>query len=100
MEYVTYILYSYSNNRFYIGYSANSIQRFYWHNNSKKGFTTRFRPWSMIHIEFFETKQEALNREKILKSGKGRDWIKHNFDLNEGFISASGGLGFNSRSRY
>jgi hypothetical protein len=54
----------------------------------------------MIHIEFFETKQEALNREKILKSGKGRDWIKHNFDLNAGFISASGGLEFNSRSRY
>jgi predicted GIY-YIG superfamily endonuclease len=54
----------------------------------------------MIHIEFFETKKEALDREKILKSGKGREWIKNYFDENAGFISASGGLGFNSRSRY
>ncbi|MBN8696079.1 MAG: GIY-YIG nuclease family protein [Bacteroidetes bacterium] len=88
MEYVTYVLYSYSNKRFYIGFSANSIQRIYWHNNSKKGFTTRFRPWKMIHIEFFETKQEAMNREKILKSGKGREWINQHFNPETGFISA------------
>jgi putative endonuclease len=29
----------------------------------------------LIHTEKFETKQQALLREKELKSGKGREWI-------------------------
>ncbi|MCW3101575.1 MAG: endonuclease [Bacteroidetes bacterium] len=88
MDHVTYILYSFSADRFYIGYSANLIQRIYWHNNGKKGFTTRFRPWKVIHVEFFETKAEALNREKHFKTGKGREWINAHFVKGEGFISA------------
>jgi len=30
----------------------------------------------VIHLEFFYSKLEALIREKELKSGKGREWIK------------------------
>ncbi|MFT5771708.1 MAG: putative endonuclease, partial [Algoriphagus sp.] len=36
------------------------------------------RPWTVIHVEFFERKALALLREKILKSGKGREWVKNN----------------------
>jgi putative endonuclease len=43
----------------------------------KKGYTTKFRPWIVIHVEFFETKTEALKREKWFKSGVGRTYIKH-----------------------
>jgi putative endonuclease len=78
-EHVVYILYSFSGKITYVGYSAFSIERFYWHNQkSKKGFTTRYRPWYMIHIEFFTSKKEALTREKFLKMGIGRKWIKEN----------------------
>ncbi len=42
----------------------------------------------MIHIEFFQKKQEAMNREKTLKSGKGREWINQHFYPEAGFISA------------
>ena len=42
----------------------------------KKGFTTKYRPWTVIHIEFFENKNEAIAREKFLKTGKGREFIK------------------------
>ncbi|HEY0029846.1 MAG TPA: GIY-YIG nuclease family protein [Bacteroidia bacterium] len=88
MEFVTYILYSYSAKRYYIGLSSNIIQRIYWHNNANKGFTTRFRPWEVIHIEFHETKGQARDKEKYFKTGKGREWIKNHFAESKGFISA------------
>lgn len=88
MEFVVYILYSYSSHRFYVGYSSNLIQRVYWHNNGNKGFTCRFRPWSVVHVEYFDTKKEALTREGFFKTGKGRNWVKNNFSVENGFISA------------
>ena len=52
------------------------LQRFLSHNElGKKGWTIKFRPWKIIHTEKFQTKQEAIAREKQLKSGKGREWI-------------------------
>jgi putative endonuclease len=36
----------------------------------------KYRPWTLIHTETFEIKQQALLREKQLKAGKGREWIK------------------------
>ena len=78
-EYVVYILKSLSSDKHYVGYTQNLISRFKSHNElSKKGFTIRYRPWQVIYVEFFNTKKEAMNREKFLKSGKGREWMtKH-----------------------
>jgi putative endonuclease len=71
-EFVVYVLYSDSSDRLYIGYSSNSVERFKWHNDlSKKGFTTKYRPWKMIHVEFFSDKSTAMLREKQLKGGLG-----------------------------
>ena len=57
----------------------NLIQRFYSHNFlSKKGYTSRFRPWIVIHVDFFDSKKNALAREKFLKSDVGRKWIYQN----------------------
>ncbi|MFC0263281.1 GIY-YIG nuclease family protein [Fontibacter flavus] len=76
--YCVYVLYSFSANRLYTGMTTDLITRFNFHNSkSTKGFTLRFRPWYCIHTEFFDSKKDALLREKELKSGKGREWIKH-----------------------
>jgi putative endonuclease len=77
-DFVLYILKSSVANKTYIGYSGNIIQRIFWHNNGNKGYTQKFRPWTVIHIEFSQTKSEAMKREKFLKSGQGRVWIKNN----------------------
>ncbi|OUL60254.1 GIY-YIG nuclease family protein [Flavobacterium sp. AJR] len=37
----------------------------------------KFRPWEVIHVEFFSSKSEAMKREKYLKSGIGREFIKN-----------------------
>ncbi|WP_248878282.1 hypothetical protein [Epilithonimonas zeae] len=36
----------------------------------------KFRPWNVIHVEFFNEKKDAMKREKFLKSGQGRLFIK------------------------
>ena len=76
-EYVIYILFSKEYNKTYVGFTSNLIERFKSHNYlSKKGYTIKFRPWYVIHVEFFTTKSEALKREKLFKTGKGREIIK------------------------
>ena len=76
-EFVVYILFSEDYGKTYVGFTSNLIERFKSHNYlSKKGYTIKFRPWKVIYVEFFTTKSEALKREKLLKSGKGREFIK------------------------
>jgi len=78
MDYTVYVLYSFSSGKTYTGYSSCFISRFHFHNEySPKGYTSKFRPWYCIHVEFYADKKSAMLREKELKSGKGREWIKN-----------------------
>jgi len=77
-QYVTYILFSAKYNKIYIGYTSDLISRFKSHNQlATKGFTKKFRPWLVIHVEFFNSKFSSMEREKQLKSSRGRNFI-HN----------------------
>ena len=56
--------------------TSNMEERFLSHNElSKKGWTKNFRPWIIVHREFFDLKSNALKREKELKSATGREFI-------------------------
>ena len=81
MEHVVYIIYSKKSNRNYTGYTSHLIQRFHSHNIFGKDSTRLYRPWLVIHVEFFESKTEALKREKYFKSGRGS--IKKNEIIKE-----------------
>ena len=75
--YYTYVLYAPQRDKIYIGFSVNPAKRFIAHNHpNNRGYTSKFKPWILIHVEKFSTKQEAMNREKQLKSHKGRDFIR------------------------
>ena len=77
-EFVVYILYSENFNKNYTGFTSNLIERFKSHNYlGTKGYTLNFRPWKVIHVEFFNSKAEAMKREKYLKSGIGREFIQN-----------------------
>ena len=77
-EFVVYILYSEKFNKNYTGFTSNLIERFKSHNVlGTKGHTLKFRPWSVIHVEFFSSKSETMKREKYLKSGIGREFIQN-----------------------
>ena len=38
-----------------------------------KGLATRYKPWTLVHSEIYESKGEAMAREKFFKSGIGRN---------------------------
>jgi putative endonuclease len=74
--YTVYVLYSVNHNKIYIGYTSNIENRLLAHNHfGNKGWTKSFQPWKLIYSEEFDTKSEAMIREKQLKSAKGRDFI-------------------------
>jgi len=76
-EYVVYVLYSEQFSKYYTGFTSDLIQRFYSHNIfSTKGYTVKFRPWTVVYVEFFKSKREAMLREQYLKSGHGRNYLK------------------------
>ena len=77
-EFVVYILYSEKFKKSYTGFTSNLIERFKSHNFLEtKGYTPKYRPWQVIYIEFFNSKSEAMKREKYLKTGVGREFIKN-----------------------
>ena len=76
--FTVYALYSKKFDKIYIRFTSNLQQRFLSHNElSKKGWTIKFRPWQIIYTEEFDSKSEAMKREKQLKSAKGREFIRN-----------------------
>ncbi|MDR9414728.1 MAG: GIY-YIG nuclease family protein [Gracilimonas sp.] len=74
--FTVYALYSPKYDKIYVGYTSNLEQRLLSHNKlGKKGWTIKYRPWEVVFTEEFETKKEAMKREKQLKSAKGRQYV-------------------------
>ncbi|WP_281232053.1 GIY-YIG nuclease family protein [Flavobacterium gelatinilyticum] len=80
-EFVVYILFSEKFNKNYTGFTSNLIERFKSHNLlATKGYTAKYRPWEVVYVEFFNSKNEAIKREKYFKTGTGREFIKKLID--------------------
>ena len=67
MQYYVYIIKSLSSGKYYKGYSLDPYKRLEQHNNKESRFTSYFTPWELINIQSYESKSEALKREKVLK---------------------------------
>ena len=77
--FTVYVLLSIKNGTLCTGFTSNLIKRFHDHNfNNKSGYTVKHRPWIVLYTEIYLSKKEAITREKYLKSGAGRDFIKKN----------------------
>ena len=73
MKYIVYIIYSASLNKFYVGYTGDEMNvRLKKHNANHKGFTGRNTDWMIKYTEEFETKYDAMKREKEIKRWKSR----------------------------
>ena len=72
MEHTVYILFSVTKNKYYIGYTSNIEERIDRHNQKSKGFTGSTNDWQLIYSEKYETKAQALAREKQIKNWKSR----------------------------
>ncbi|MDO5655301.1 MAG: GIY-YIG nuclease family protein [Flavobacteriaceae bacterium] len=74
-----YVLISEVDGRFYVGMTKNVENRLKEHNSGKTKSTKGFRPWKLFFSEEFESREIARKREKYLKSGYGKQWIKEKY---------------------
>ncbi|MCF7920970.1 MAG: GIY-YIG nuclease family protein [Candidatus Cloacimonetes bacterium] len=73
----TYILYSESTDRFYIGSCSDIELRLQRHNDGWSRSTKHGRPWTIVYYEEYRTKSEALKRENEIKKKKSRKYIEY-----------------------
>ena len=67
--------------RFYTGQTDNIERRIQQHNDPEEGnhkYTHKSGPWCLVHLEQYETRSEAMRREKFIKSRKSAQWIREN----------------------
>ena len=71
-----YVLQSESDDGLYIGFSADLRRRLTEHRQGL-AFATSYRgPWKLIYYEASREEADALGRERYLKSGGGRRFLK------------------------
>ncbi|RLD21238.1 MAG: GIY-YIG nuclease family protein [Bacteroidetes bacterium] len=75
VQYV-YVLKSKLHWRFYVGMSKDVSNRIKEHNAGRTRSTKGYRPWQLFFTEEYETVGQARTREKYLKSGSGKEYIK------------------------
>ncbi len=74
--FTVYALKSEKDGRIYVGLTARIEQRLKYHNSGLVFSTKGYRPWHLFYKENFKTRAEARVREKQLKSGYGKEFLK------------------------
>lgn len=75
--YYTYILRSYVDNHLYIGYTSDLKRRVEEHNCDMVEVTKYRLPLQLLYYEACLVRLDAIQREKALKTGFGRMYIKN-----------------------
>ena len=75
----TYVISSKIRNYVYIGLTSDVERRVEEHQKGYNKKTRVYGPFDLILFEIFKTRIDARKREKYLKSGAGKEWIKSNF---------------------
>ena len=71
-----YVLHSTKDNGFYIGYSTDLKRRLSEHTRGASFATKSRGPWKLIYYEAYTERKDAEGREKFLKSGAGRRFVR------------------------
>ena len=77
MFYYIYVLLSERDGLFYPGYTSNLQNRLIQHNNGKVKSTAIRLPFKLIYWEGCLNQQDATRREKYLKSGNGKIYLRN-----------------------
>ena len=75
--YYTYVLRGKSDKKYYTGYTTDLMQRFEAHNKGKVESTRNRRPFELIYFEACLNKDDAIHREKYLKTYYGKMFLKN-----------------------
>ena len=77
MYYYVYVLQSDKDNLWYTGYTSDIKNRLQLHNDGKVESTKDRRPLKLIYFEVCLNQQDATRREKYLKSGNGKIYLRN-----------------------
>ena len=75
--YYTYVLISTKDNKLYIGWTDNLVARHKKHQEGKVEATKYRGPLQLVYYEACLSKEKAIEREKQLKTGFGRLYLKN-----------------------
>ena len=76
MLYYVYVIKSVKDDKLYVGHTNNLKKRLNEHNNGLVESTSKRRPFKFIYCEVSNYLQNAISREKSLKTGFGRAYLK------------------------
>jgi len=76
MDFFIYIIYSKSRDKYYIGYTHDLNLRLIHHNDGWIKSTKSGIPWKLVYSEKFESRSQAMKREKEIKRMKSRKYIE------------------------
>lgn len=74
--FTVYAIKSEVRNYIYVGMTGDLQRRMKEHNNGENRSTKAYKPFVIIYTETFETRVEARKKEKYLKSGIGKEFLK------------------------
>lgn len=77
MFYFTYVLKSEKDGKLYTGYTQNLKKRLVQHNSGLNKSTKGRGPFQIIYFEACLSEELAVKREKQLKSGHGKRYLKN-----------------------
>jgi putative endonuclease len=74
--FTTYVIRSRSGGQIYTGSTSNFETRLNQHNSNVSISTKNRGPWELLYREDFETRGQAMARERYFKTGVGREKLK------------------------
>jgi predicted GIY-YIG superfamily endonuclease len=80
-EFCIYVL-KCNDESFYIGQSDDFPRRLAQHESGQVSWTAPRLPVEPIHWEILKSREDAVEREKKLKTGFGRKWLKREYEKN------------------
>lgn len=72
-----YIIKSRKHGKMYTGSTSDLRKRLKQHNDGKSTWTKNGIPWVLIYYEASLNEEDARSREKYLKSGMGKRYLKN-----------------------
>ena len=75
--FTVYVLQSQTTGRMYIGQTSNLQRRLFEHLSGLSRYSRGRGPWNLILTEKYPTRAVAMAREKALKTGRGREYLKN-----------------------